>query len=166
MNSTNKQEPVIRNTIRPGDIGAIIKLHGEYYFNNHGFDSTFEPYVAIPLSEFVIRNSNKEKIWIVEYKNEVKGCIAIVDYENNIAQLRWYVLDKDIQGRGIGRQLIEEALKFVRDKGYKKVLLWTVSEQLKAIKIYEKNGFSCIEKKHHDILWGKEITELCYEKVI
>ena len=84
----------IRNELAPGDIGAIIKLHGEYYARNNGFNYTFEPYVAIPLSEFVMNKKESESIWIVEKEGEVKGSIAIVDHGNNVAQLRWYLLDE------------------------------------------------------------------------
>lgn len=154
---------VIRDALEPGDIGAIIKLHGEYYFRNNGFDCTFEPYVAIPLSEFVLRNESSEKLWLVVKSGVLKGCIAIARNDNSTAQLRWYLLDESVQGLGLGGQLIDRALAFAKNRDYLKVILWTVTEQEKAIEIYKKNGFCLIEEKEHQ-LWGKTVNEQCYEK--
>jgi RimJ/RimL family protein N-acetyltransferase len=155
----------IRSNIKPGDIGSIIKMHGEYYSKKNGFDETFEPYVAIPLAEFVLRKKENEKIWIVEKDKEIKGCIAIVDHGERTAQLRWYILDESIQGQGIGKELIKKALCYSKEMKYQKVILWTIDEQEKAIKVYKKNGFILKEeKKHH--LWSKEVNEQCYEIII
>jgi GNAT superfamily N-acetyltransferase len=157
------EEIRIRYDIRPGDIGTIIKMHGEYYAKNNGFDIGFEPYVAIPLSKFALRRDERERIWIVESGNDIEGCIAIVRYKNRTAQLRWYLLKDEIQGKGIGRDLMAKALEFAKKMGYSRMILWTVNEQAKAIKIYEKNGFKLTKEKGR-LMWGKQIVEQCYEK--
>ena len=154
---------VIRTDIRPGDTGNIVRLHGEYYSANNGFDISFEPYVAIPLSEFVLRNNKRERIWIVESNKEVVGCIAITMYKTKIAQLRWFILKHDFHGKGIGKELIHRSIDFAKEAKYSKIMLWTVSDLEAAIMIYRKNGFELKKEKQHK-LWGKNITEQLYEK--
>ena len=47
------QEAVhIRTTLKPGDIGNIIVLHGKIYAQEFGYDGSFEGYVADSLAEF------------------------------------------------------------------------------------------------------------------
>ena len=91
-------------------------MHGEYYYKTHGFDASFEPYVAIPLVECVQRKRNDERIWIVEETLDIKGSIAITRYSKDTAQLRWYILDNSMQGKGIGRQLLEMAIEYAKIK--------------------------------------------------
>lgn len=159
------EELVIRSGLRPGDLGAIIKLHGEYYNKANGFDCTFEPYVAVPLSEFVLSNQTNERIWVIEKNNTIKGCIAIVDSGNNTAQLRWYIIEESLQGCGLGRKLIDTAIEFAKNNKYQSIILWTVDTLDRAINIYKRYGFELIEEKRH-VLWGKELNEQCYKLVI
>src|SRR5215472_7259139 len=51
--STSQEGVTVRTYLKPGDIGAIVSLHGILYAGEYGFDPTFEAYVAGPLAEFV-----------------------------------------------------------------------------------------------------------------
>ena len=152
----------IRNDLRPGDIGAIIHLHGTLYAQEYGFDHTFEPYVAVPLSEFVKNQTRRERIWIAEKETQVMGSVAIVQYSETQAQLRWLILHPDVRGLGVGRKLVEEAVDFCRQSGYSSVFLWTIDFLGAALKLYTAAGFVLTEKKTHPI-WGRTLTEERYE---
>lgn len=45
------------------------------------------------------------------------------------------------RGKGLGRKLIEEALKLAKQYGYSQVYLETMPEPQQAVKVYEKFGF-------------------------
>jgi GNAT superfamily N-acetyltransferase len=69
----------LRTEILAGDIGCLRYLHGTLYWNEHGWDPTFEAYVAAGLAEFVLdHDPARERLWIAERGDEIVGSIAIV----------------------------------------------------------------------------------------
>lgn len=118
----------------------------------YGFDTTFEPYVAIPISEFVLSESfERQRIWIAKEGDKVVGSIAIVEGSEELAQLRWLLVHPDYRGFGIGTVFVEEALRFASNAGYEGVFLWTVNTLKAAKHIYESFHF---KKKN-----GRENTQ-------
>ncbi len=162
--STERAHPsiVVRNNMKPGDLGAVVYLHGKLYGEEYGFDHTFEPYVAIPLSDFVRSHSDREQIWIVEKDDLVRGSVAIVKHSETEAQLRWLILHPHVRGFGMGKKLVREAITFSKRAGFNSIFLWTVRGLEAATGIYLGEGFRRTESKTHTI-WGKELTEERYE---
>lgn len=152
----------IRHNFKPGDIGYLIYLHGALYAEEHGWDHTFEAYVAGPLAEFAKSHNDREQVWIVDKDGEVAGSIAIVEASKRKAQLRWLLLHPDLRGHGIGRTLVEEAISFCKDSGYSLVFLWTVSTLIVATKLYQSVGFQLTEE-HTQELWGAMVVQQRYE---
>lgn len=152
----------IRNDMRPGDVGYITYLHAVLYAPEQGWDHTFDSYVAVPLANFGLSHSHRERIWIAENEGGIVGGTAIVKFSENEAQLRWLLLHPQVRGRNLGRKLVEKALQFSRDAGYSSVFLWTVSTLPIAAKLYRSVGFRMKEELTHE-LWGSHVTEVKYE---
>jgi GNAT superfamily N-acetyltransferase len=156
-------ESVIRTEMKPGDLGEIVHLHGVIYEEEYGLDNTFEAYVAGPLSEFVLHpDESGQRIWVVELGGKLVGCIAIVRNAEGVAQLRWFLLTPETRGKGLGKRLMEEAVEFSRQAGYRRIILWTFSELEAAIALYRRWGFRKTEEKAHHI-WGRDLVEEKYE---
>jgi len=152
----------IRHDLRPGDIGYVIYLHGILYAEEHGFDCTFEPYVAGPMADFVRSRTERDRLWIVEKGGQIVGSVAIVKASEREAQLRWLLLHPDVRGHGVGRVLVEEAVQFCRDRGYSSVFLWTISALTAAAELYRSVGFRVTEEKAHE-MWGVAVSEQRYD---
>jgi len=153
----------VRTGLMPGDVGQITCLHGVVYAEEYGLDTTFEPYVAKPLAEFALSQGNpRQRIWVVEKYGVVCGCVAIVEHSREEAQFRWLILSREARGVGLGRRLVEWALGFCRDQGYRSVFLWTFSELEAAAHLYRSHGFKLTGEKTH-VIWGREITEQRYD---
>jgi GNAT superfamily N-acetyltransferase len=153
----------IRTGLKPGDLGYITHLHGRVYHEEYGFDTTFEPYVARPLSDFSLaEDRSRQRVWIVEMDEKIVGCVAIVDAGGNEAQLRWLLLTKETRGKGLGKRLMREAVGFCREVGYDNVFLWTIDALHAAGSLYLKNGFKVTEEKRH-VMWGVMVNEQRYD---
>lgn len=151
----------LRHTLRPGDVGAVVSMHGLLYAREYDFDATFEAYVASPLAEFVMRQSPRERLWLAERDETVVGSIAIVGESEHVAQLRWFLVAPEVRGTGLGTRLIEEALAFSRDASYGSVILWTISALHTAAHVYQSAGFSRVESRPGR-RWGVDVVEEKY----
>jgi N-acetylglutamate synthase-like GNAT family acetyltransferase len=153
----------IRTDIRPGDLGSVIDLHGVVYAREYGLDHTFEGYVAAGLGEFAKSyDERRDRLWLAEESGRIVGSIAIVGSADGIAQLRWFLVDPEARGSGLGRRLLREALGFCRDLGYRSVFLWTLCGLEAAAYLYVQAGFQRTEQKKHEI-WGAVRTEERYD---
>jgi hypothetical protein len=53
---------LIRNEIRPGDLGYLLYLHGSLYATEYVFDHTFDTDVAIAVTDFFRSHARQESI--------------------------------------------------------------------------------------------------------
>jgi ribosomal protein S18 acetylase RimI-like enzyme len=162
------REPTIRRDLRPGDLGEIIAHHGRLYGREYGVDSTFEGHVASSVAAAGGRGFPRdgEGIWIVERGGAHSGSIALTDDGDGVATVRWFVVDRSLRGRGLGRRLVAEALELARSSGYERVCLETFSELTAAAHIYRGHGFE-LQSEQTGPRWGREqITYQRYELVL
>lgn len=151
--------PVNIRTFQIKDIEYITKRHMELYAAEYGFDHTFGEYVSDAVNKFVeAHDAAKENIWIAEVNGKPVGSIALVKAGDSSAQLRWFLIEPHMRGKGLGHKLMTAALNFCREKGYKHVLLWTVSTLETARHLYKSYGFHLKETAEHDI-WGNHLVE-------
>jgi GNAT superfamily N-acetyltransferase len=145
----------IRTDLRPGDVGDVIALHGRLYSALCGWNPVFEAYVGATFAEALPGfDPARERIWLVESGGAIRGCIAIVSRGPDKAQLRWFLLDPSLKGRGLGRKMLEEALRFTRDAGYRRVVLSTTDGLPESAHLYTSVGFRKVEDKPAHTLWG------------
>ena len=153
----------LRSELRAGDIGHVVQRHGLIYARERGWDHRFEAYVAGPLSEFAIRNeSEHERMWLAEIGERIVGSIAIVSGGADTAQLRWFLVEPDCRGLGIGSRLLDEALAFCRATGRRRVYLWTVSGLDASAHLYRRAGFTLTEQTPGE-RWGLPVVEERYD---
>ncbi len=162
--------PEIACALRPGDVGEIVRLHGVVYAREHGFDATFEAYVAEPLAQCVLRAHARERIWLARTGDALVGCVAIVAATlpadaARVAQLRWFLVAPQARGCGLGTRLLDTALAFARTAGYARALLWTVSELGAAARLYAAAGFVLAESRPAR-LWGRDLVEERHELLL
>jgi len=145
----------------PGVIGKVTELHAVYYSRHWNFDITFEAQVARELSAFFINFRNKrDGFWTVRTDGAFAGAVAIdgqlADTEG--ARLRWFIVEPQCQGLGIGKRLLEKAVAFCKKSGHRNLFLWTFQGLDRARGLYESEGFKLVEEHPVD-QWGRKINE-------
>lgn len=81
----------------------------------------------------------KENLHIAAYEEEkMLGCCMLVEEDTETVRLRQMAVPDILQGKGIGRALIQFAENLARDRGYKKI---TMHARKNAIGFYEKMGY-------------------------
>ena len=153
----------LRTRLRAGDIGHVVRRHGEIYAAERGWDHRFEAYVAAALAEFALHHDpERERIWLAETEGRIVGSIAIVSAGGDDAQLRWFLVEPACRGTGVGRLLLDAALAFCRSSGRRRVHLWTVAGLDAAARLYRAAGFRLTESLPGS-RWAEGVVEERYE---
>lgn len=149
---------------RSGDLEYVISRHKTLYYAERRLSQVFFDYVEEIVRGFAEHfNSEKEFLQITERNGVPAGSIAIRDGGEEGAQLRFFMLEPELRQRGYGNQMIEQALDFCRKKGYRKIFLLTITDQVVARHIYESHGFhktGSWEKSE----WGEGVVEERWER--
>ncbi|WP_342646564.1 helix-turn-helix domain-containing GNAT family N-acetyltransferase [Mucilaginibacter sp. CSA2-8R] len=157
------QQVAYREGLKPGDVGYLIYLHGVLYARESGYSQEFEGYVVKTFYEFLEHyNTQKDKIWLATYNQQIIGSIAILSKAKNEAQLRWFLVHPIFRRTGVGKHLLTTALTHCREQQFNNVYLLTTDVQQKAIAMYKKAGFMPTESVQME-QWGKTLREERYD---
>ncbi len=81
----------------------------------------------------------KNNLLMTAYEDDqLLGCCMLVEEEPHIVRLRQMAVLNDLQGKGVGKALMNFAENLSRDRGYKKI---TMHARKNAIGFYEKMGY-------------------------
>jgi DNA-binding MarR family transcriptional regulator/GNAT superfamily N-acetyltransferase len=134
-----------------GDMGWIVHRQGVLYGQEYGYDENYEALAAGIVAKFIQHyDPKRERCWIAERDGEVVGSVFLVAKSKTIAQLRLLYVEPSTRGLGIGWRLVSECVRFARQSGYKKMILWTQSELHAARHLYQRAGFRIAHRKRHN----------------
>lgn len=120
--------PVCSKLYREGLIGGRVAENDSAL----DIDDIEQAYMCSPECHF----------WVGEGDGgEILGMIGVQGHEQGVGEIRRLRVAQEHRRRGIGTALMEQALKFCRDRGYIKIALDTFMEREPAIKLFEKFHF-------------------------
>lgn len=88
-----------------------------------------------------IYDSLREFIVVVDENEKVRGCVAVDIFWADLAEIRSLAVSKKFTGRGVGKMLIEAAIKDAAAIGIKRLFALTYTKDF-----FENFGFKVIDK--------------------
>lgn len=149
LNSGALGEMEIRS-IRPEDdeaIAKIVRTNLERYELNIPGTAYFDEALD-HLSNYYNMNPQKRRYLILTADEKVIGGVGLAEFDgfDNCAELQKLYLADEYKGRGLGRFLFENIEKNAKEMGYEMVYLETHSNLDIAIGLYDRSGYTLIEK--------------------
>lgn len=162
--SHKADDTITIRTRRAGDLGYITYRHAVLYQEEYGLKPVFEQYVMDGLLAFQ-KSQSEGDIWIAESGGRIAGFIGVVASDSETAQLRWFLIEPEFRGLGLGRRLMSTAMDFCREKGFRHVFLWTFDELDVARHLYSEYGFKPTEKADNNI-WKNGVVEERWDLIL
>jgi DNA-binding MarR family transcriptional regulator/GNAT superfamily N-acetyltransferase len=149
---------------QPGDLGWVVEQHGALYASEYGFGPGFEALVA-EIAAGYLRGFDPawERGWIAELDGERAGSVFVVRKSATVAQLRLLILRPEARGLGLGGRLVDACIAFARERGYRKLVLWTNGHLDAARAIYRSRGFECVSSEPLEADYHAGLTSETWE---
>lgn len=113
-------------------------------------DAIWNPEKSLPLSlrpQSELKEDAFVDYWIVLDDNDeiiaVTGMYRLKDDPEDVVWLGWYCIRADQRGKGFGRKLLNWTTEKAKERGFKKMRLYTSTDPNEAVAqiLYEKEGF-------------------------
>jgi N-acetylglutamate synthase-like GNAT family acetyltransferase len=98
-------------------------------------------------NEYISKGGN---FWVcIDREDKVIGTIALLNISDDVAVLKKFFVDSRFRGSnyGIGANLFDTLLSFVKKSGIKQIILDTPAVAVRSHNFYKKVGFKLINKE-------------------
>ena len=109
-------------------------------------DTTFDETELTKI--FYIQNQNNQYYALVyEQDDAIKGILNMrfelqLHHCAKIAEILEFIIDEDCRNKGIGKQMIEQAISIAKEQGCDQIELDSNQERKNAHRFYEREGFT------------------------
>jgi len=117
----------------------VINLILDVYEKEFDFIGYDRPDIySIPVT---YQKSGNGNFWVALDGEEVVGTVGILGKTDELAYLKRMIVKKEFRQQGLGQKLLQTAIDFAREYGFKTIYAGTVEENINAIKFYKQHGF-------------------------
>lgn len=100
--------------------------------------------LADPSRDYILEYVENGVIFVAEIEQQIIGVYVLLPTSPEIIELMNIAVREDHQGLGIGKQLVMDAVKVARKKGYTTLEVGTGNSSIGQLALYQKCGFRMI----------------------
>ena len=151
----------------PGTIADIVGLHMRYYAPQWGFGLAFEAKVATELSAFLSGFRPGADFFAAHRAGDgtLLGTVSLQAPAAGepLAHLRWFITGEAARGTGLGRRLLDDAVRHADRLAFPGIYLTTFAGLDAARHLYEAVGFALVGESATD-RWSGGVREQRFER--
>ena len=100
--------------------------------------------LADPSQEIVEEYVNRGECFVAESEQQIVGVYVLLPTRPEIVELVNVAVEEEQHGRGIGKQLVMDAIEVAKTKGYNTIEIGTGNSSIGQLALYQKCGFRII----------------------
>lgn len=100
--------------------------------------------LADPSEEIVKEYVTRGECFVAELEQDIVGVYVLLPTRPETIELVNVAVAEEMHGRGIGKQLVMDAVKVARSKGYKTIEVGTGNSGIGQLALYQKCGFRIV----------------------
>ncbi|MGD6957202.1 GNAT family N-acetyltransferase [Rossellomorea aquimaris] len=100
--------------------------------------------LADPSEEIVKEYITRGECFVAELEQKMVGVYVLLHTRPETIELVNVAVAEEMHGRGIGKQLVMDAIKVARSKGYKTIEVGTGNSGIGQLALYQKCGFRMV----------------------
>ncbi|MGE7879796.1 GNAT family N-acetyltransferase [Peribacillus muralis] len=100
--------------------------------------------LADPSKDIVEEYVNRGECFVAESENQIVGVYVLLSTRPETVELVNVAVLEEQQGRGLGKQLVLDAIQVAKAKGYKIIEIGTGNSGIGQLALYQKCGFRII----------------------
>lgn len=101
--------------------------------------------LADPSRDLILEYVEKGESYVAEIEQQIIGVYVLLPTSPETIELMNVAVREDHQGLGIGKQLVMDAVKVARSKGYTTLEVGTGNSSISQLALYQKCGFRMID---------------------
>lgn len=155
---------IVRNMKKSDPITKIKEVYLDSLKEAYKDFVSHEFFAALDVDGW-LKNVDDKNFFVMLQGNEIIGTASISEGEisdDEIGEIESIYLNHDYVDQGYGRLLLNAMVKELYERGYEKVFLWDVKENLRSQAFYEKNGFVLTQETKVLEIGNEKIKQVKY----
>lgn len=108
--------------------------------------------LADPSKKLIDAYLQHSRVFVACRNEEMDGIIVLCKLNNDTVEIKNVAVKPELQGKGIGSFLINNAIAFAENEKYKSICIGTANSSTGQLYLYQKLGFDISEIRHNFFL--------------